>query len=82
MQTLALAATAPLLYLLAREHGARGWIAAAPALLWCASPVVLRPALHDFHPEALVPVLLAGGLLALAREHVAWFVLTAVSPAR
>ena len=25
-----------------------------------------------------MPVLLAGGLLALAREHVAWFVLTAV----
>ena len=78
VQTLALAATAPLLYLLAREHGARGWIAAAPALLWCTSPVVLRPALHDFHPEALVPILLAGGLLVLAREHVALFVLTAV----
>jgi uncharacterized membrane protein len=77
-QTLALAATAPLLYLLARGHGARGWVAAAPALLWCASPVVLRPALHDFHPEALVPVLLAGGLLALAREHVVWFAVTAV----
>jgi Predicted membrane protein (DUF2079) len=77
-QTLALAATAPLLYLLAREYGARGWVAAAPALLWCASPVVLRPALHDFHPEALVPVVLAGGLLALAREHVALFAVTAV----
>jgi uncharacterized membrane protein len=78
VQTLALAATAPLLYLLAREHGARGWVAAAPALLWCASPVVLRPALHDFHPEALVPVLLVGGCLALARDRVAWFVVTAV----
>jgi uncharacterized membrane protein len=78
VQTLALAATAPLLHLLAREHGARGWIAAVPALLWCASPVVLRPALHDFHPEALVPVLLVGGLLALARERAAWFVVTAV----
>jgi uncharacterized membrane protein len=78
VQTLALAATAPLLYLLAREHGARGWIAAVPALLWCASPVVLRPALHDFHPEALVPVLLVGGCLALARDRVAWFVVTAV----
>jgi uncharacterized membrane protein len=78
VQTLALAATAPLLYLLAREHGARRWIAAVPALLWCASPVVLRPALHDFHPEALVPVLLVGGCLALARQRIAWFVLTAV----
>ena len=61
-QTLALAATAPLLFLLAREHGATGWLAAVPALLWCASPVVLHPALLDFHPEALVPALLAGGL--------------------
>lgn len=78
VQTLALAATAPLLYLLAREHGARGWIAATPALLWCASPVVLRPALHDFHPETLVPVLLAGGLLALARDRTAFFMVSAV----
>ena len=78
VQTLALAATAPLLHLLARAHGARGWLAAVPALLWCASPVVLRPALHDFHPEALVPVLLVGGCLALARERTVWFVVTAV----
>lgn len=77
-QTLALAATAPLLYLLARAHGARGWLAAAPALLWCASPVVLRPALHDFHPEVLVPPLLVGGCLALARGRVWVFALTAV----
>ena len=78
VQTLALAATAPLLYLLARESGARGWVAAVPALLWCASPVVLRPALHDFHPETLVPVLLVGGLVLLARGHLLWFLLTVV----
>ena len=78
VQALALAATAPLLYLLAREHGARGWLAAAPALLWCASPVVLRPALHDFHPETLVPVLLVGGCLALAKDRIVWFAATAV----
>jgi hypothetical protein len=78
VQALALAATAPLLYLLAREHGARGWVAAVPALLWCASPVVLRAALHDFHPETLVPVLLVGGCLLLARERVVWFAVTAV----
>jgi uncharacterized membrane protein len=77
-QTLALAATAPLLYGLARANGADEWIAAVPAVLWCASPVVLRPALHDFHPETLVPVLLVGGLLLLARERPAWFVVTAV----
>ena len=74
VQTFALAATAPLLYLLAREHGADGWVAAVPALLWCASPVVLHPALLDFHPEALVPVLLAGGCLALERGRAGWFV--------
>ena len=78
VQTLALAATAPLLYLLARGHGALGWVAAVPALLWCASPVVLRPALHDFHPETLVPVLLVGGCVLLARERVVWFLVTAV----
>ena len=78
VQTLALAATAPLLLMLAREHGAGGWIAALPALLWCASPVVLRPAFHDFHPEALVPVLLVGGLVALERDRVALFAATAV----
>ena len=77
VQTLALAATAPLLYLLARGHGARGWVAAVPALLWCASPVVLRPALHDFHPETLVPVLLVGGCVLLARGRVVWFLVTA-----
>ncbi len=78
VQTLALAATAPLLYLLARAHGARGWVAAVPALLWCASPVVLRPALHDFHPETLVPVLLVGGCVLVARDRIAWFLVTAV----
>ena len=77
VQTLALAATAPLLLLLARESGARGWVAAVPALLWCASPVVLRPALHDFHPETLVPVLLVGGLVLLARGHAVWFLMAA-----
>lgn len=78
VQTLALAATAPLLYLLAREHGAEGWVAAVPALLWCASPVVLHPALLDFHPEALVPVLLVGGCLAFRRGRTVWFLASAV----
>ena len=55
-----------------------GWVAAVPAILWCASPVVLRPALHDFHPEALVPVLLVGGCVLLARERLVWFLVTAV----
>lgn len=78
VQSLALAAAAPLLYALARTLGARGWIAAVPALLWCASPVVLRPAFHDFHPETLVPMLLVGGVLALVRGRTFLFVATAV----
>lgn len=78
VQTLALAAVAPLLYLLARAHGSGGWIAAVPALGWCASPVVLRPALHDFHPETLVPVLLVGGLVLLGRSRTTWFLVTVV----
>ena len=78
VQAIALAAATPLLYLLAREHGARPWLAAVPALLWCASPVVLRPAFHDFHPETLVPAVLVAGCIALARERTGWFVVSAV----
>ena len=78
VQSVALAATSPLLYILARIHGARGWLAAVPALLWCASPVVLRPGLHDFHPEALVPVVLIAGCIALATRRTGWFVVSAV----
>lgn len=78
VQAVALGAVGPLLYRLAQVHGAREWVAAVPALLWCASPVVLRPALHDFHPETLVPVLLVAGCLALATERTRWFVVTAV----
>ena len=78
VQMLALAATAPLLCLLARAHGASGWLAAVPGVLWCASPVVLHPALLDFHPECLVPVLLVGGCLALARGRTAWFAASVV----
>jgi uncharacterized membrane protein len=78
VQSVALAATAPVLYLLARAHGARAWVAAIPAILWCASPVVLHVALHDFHPETFVPIALAAGGLALARGRTGWFVVTAI----
>lgn len=78
VQAVALAATAWLLFLLARAHGATGWVAAIPALLWCASPVVLRVGLHDFHPESLVPLLLAAGGLALVRRRTGWFLVTVV----
>jgi hypothetical protein len=42
------------------------------------SPVVLHPALLDFHPECVVPVLLVGGCLALARGRTAWFAASVV----
>lgn len=78
VQALALAGTAPVLYLAARAHGASERIAAVGPVLWCASPVVIHVGYHDFHPEALVPILLAAGLLALARGRTGWFVVTAV----
>ena len=79
VQTLALAATAPLLYLLAREHGARGWVAAVPALLWCASPVVIHvraARLSSRGPRAGAPRRRWAG--ARARDATGWFVVTAV----
>lgn len=77
-QAVALGATAWFLFVLARQLGATGWVAAVPALLWCVSPVVLRVGLHDVHPEAFAPLLLVLGGLALARRRTGWFVLTAV----
>jgi uncharacterized membrane protein len=78
VQAAALGATAWFLYLLARAHGATGWVPAVPAVLWCVSPVVLRVGLHDVHPEALVPLLLALGGLALVRRRTGWFLVTVV----
>ncbi len=78
VQALALAATAPLLYVLARLHGASRGLAVVGPLLWCASPVVLRVGLHDFHPESLVPVTFVAGAVALAKERTGWFVASAV----
>ncbi len=77
VQTLALAMTAPLLYVLARTMGATRWLAALPALLWCSSPVVFHPALQDFHPEALVPPILVAGCIALTRGRAGWFLVSA-----
>jgi uncharacterized membrane protein len=78
VQALALALTAPLLYRLSRTYGATGWAAAACPLLWCVSPIVLRPALQDFHPESLVPPVLMAGCLALAKQRTGWFLASAV----
>lgn len=78
VQAIALAATAPVLYALARARGASGWVAAIGPVLWCLSPVVFHAALHDFHPETLFPVLLVAGVLALERERTGWFIVSAI----
>ena len=82
VQTLALAATSPLLYLLARQSGARR----LDRRYTCAALVRLArraaPRAPRLPPRALVPVLIVGGLLLLARGHTAWFLRRWSSPAR
>ena len=65
VQATAIAAVAPLLFVLARQSGATRWLAAAPAVLWLVSPAVVKANLFDFHPDTLVPALLVGSVVAL-----------------
>ncbi len=78
VQGVAIAAVAPLLFVLARQNGAGGWFAAAPALLWLVSPVVVKANLFDYHPDTLVPALLVGSVVALNRGRLWLFVLLLV----
>ncbi len=78
LQSLLLAAVAPLLYRLAIVHGATQRLALAVSVLWLASPVTQWANLFDFHPETAVPLLLVGGALLLERERLGLFLLTAV----
>ncbi len=64
VQSVALAATGPALYALARASGARPALAAVPALLWIACPFVARLNLWEFRPTAFVSVLLVLSVLA------------------
>jgi uncharacterized membrane protein len=57
-QSIAMAVTAPALYLLARRCGASSALASLPALLWLACPWVASANLFEFRPPALAPVLL------------------------
>ena len=57
-QSIALALTAPALYLLARRCGASSALASLPALLWLACPWVASANLFEFRPPSLAPVLL------------------------
>ena len=67
-----------MLFVLARQNGAGGWFAAAPALLWLVSPVVVKANLFDYHPDTLVPALLVGSVVALNRGRLWLFVLLLV----
>jgi uncharacterized membrane protein len=71
VQSLALAATGPALYALARASGARPAFAAVPALLWIACPFVARLNLWEFRPTAFVSVLLTLSVLG-ALERRLW----------
>jgi uncharacterized membrane protein len=77
-QATVLAAAGPLLYVLARERGARQELSFAVALLWVASPLTQWANLFDYHPETSVPALLMLGAVLLERERVAWFLGTAL----
>jgi uncharacterized membrane protein len=67
VQSVALAATGPALYALARASGARPGYAAVPALLWLACPFVARLNLWEFRPTAFASVLLVLSVLGAIR---------------
>jgi len=67
VQSVALAATGPALYALARASGARPALAAVPALLWIACPFVARLNLWEFRPTAFASVLLVLSVLAVVQ---------------
>jgi uncharacterized membrane protein len=70
-QSIAMALTAPALYLLARKCGASSALASMPALLWLACPWVASANLFEFRPPALAPLLLVQSVYAaLHRRNV------------
>ena len=73
IQAVTVALVAPLLYALAREYGARPWLAALPAVLWLASPLTLIPNVNDFHHVPLVAPAIVGSVLALKRDRLVVF---------
>ena len=78
VQAVSLAIVAPLLLVLARRHGASGWLAAVPSVLWLVSPVVIKVNLFDYHPDTLLPALLIGAVLALETNRQWLFVVLLV----
>jgi uncharacterized membrane protein len=69
VQSVALAAAGPALYLLARATGARPALAAIPALLWIICPFVARLNLWEFRPTAFVSVLLVLSVLGAVQQR-------------
>ena len=78
VQSIGLAAAAPVLFAIAKVRGADPLVAAAVGLLWLASPLTQETNLFDFHPEAFVPLLFALSVLGLARSSTTLFVVSSV----
>jgi uncharacterized membrane protein len=78
LQAIAMAAVAPILFLLARAYGADGWLAALPALIWLASPLTLIPNVQDVHAVPLVAPVIAASVLALKHDRFVLFGVAAV----
>ncbi len=78
VQSIALGATAPALFALARAAGARPGLAALPAFLWLVCPWVAAVNLFDFHPLALSAPLVVLSVLAVFQERPVLLLVTAV----
>jgi uncharacterized membrane protein len=70
LQSVALGATGPALYALARASGARPGLATLPALLWIACPFVARLNLWEFRPTAFVSVLIVLSVLGAVQGRI------------
>lgn len=80
VQAIALGGTAAALLAVARAFGASGWIAAVVPLLWVVSPAVVRANLWDFHPDALIALLLVLTVLGVVTDRT-WLAIVAVTMA-
>jgi hypothetical protein len=77
-QSIAMALTAPALFVLARTCGASSAVASIPAFLWLACPWVASANLFEFRPTALAPVLLVLSVLAALKGRNVLLVATTI----
>jgi uncharacterized membrane protein len=75
---LALAATAPLAYVVARSAGAGRLLASATAILVLMHPAVQWNTKDSFHPEVLVIPLVVGAIALLQRNRDLWAVVAVI----